>query len=141
MDRPAPIHLEEMYRFMRYVLETKRYGLQIYPKRCFWFIQAFGDSDFAGDRETRRSVYGYFVYFCGIPIAWKNKDMRSVVLSTTKPEYIALSEVVKEIKFIIQLLSTMNMNIEMAIIIYVDNVGSIWLQITEQSVKGQSMYT
>ena len=43
--------------------------------------------------------------------------MRSVVLSTTEAEYIALSEVVKEIKFIIQLLKTMNVNVEMPITI------------------------
>ena len=54
MDRPAPIHLKEMFRIIRYVLETKRYGLQFYPKRCSWFIQALSDSDFAGDRETRK---------------------------------------------------------------------------------------
>ena len=53
--------------------------------------------------------------------------MRSVVLSTTEAEYIALSEVVKEIKCITQLLNTMNVNVEMPITIYVDNVGAIWL--------------
>ena len=127
MDRPAPIHLKEMYRIIRYVLETKRYGLEFYPKRCSWIIHAFSDSVFAGDRETRRSVYGYFTCFCGIPIAWKSKGMRSVVLSTTEAEYIALSEVVKEIKFIIQLMSTMNVNAEVPMTIYIDNVGAIWL--------------
>ena len=85
-------------------------------------IQAFSDSDCAGDRETRRSVYGYFVYFCGITIACKIKGTRSVVLSTMEAEYRALSEVVKEIKFIIQLLKTMNVNVEMLIKIHVDNV-------------------
>ena len=52
--------------------------------------------------------------------------MRSVVLSTTEAEYIALSEVVREIKFIIQLLKPMNVNVEMPVTIYVDNVGAIW---------------
>ena len=32
--------------------------------------------------------------------------MKSVVLSTTEAEYMALSEVVKELKFIVQLLQT-----------------------------------
>ena len=50
-----------------------------------------------------------------------------MVLSTTEAEYIALSELVKEIKFIVQLMSTMNMNIEVTITIYVGNVGAIWL--------------
>ena len=62
-----------------------------------------------------------------IPINFKQKGMRSVVLSSTETEYIALSEVVKEIKFIIQLMSTINMNVEVPNTIYVDNVGAIWL--------------
>ena len=33
--------------------------------------------------------------------------MKSVVLSATEVEYMALSEVVKELKFIVQLLQTM----------------------------------
>ena len=61
----------------------QKYGLKFHPKRCSWIIHTFSDSDFAGYKETRRSVYGYFIYFCGIPIAWKSKGMRSVVLSTT----------------------------------------------------------
>ena len=54
--------------------------------------------------------------------------MRSVGLSTTEAEYIVLSEVVKETKnIIIQLLSTMNVNVKVPITIHVDNVGAIWL--------------
>ena len=53
--------------------------------------------------------------------------MRSEVLSTTEAEYIALSEVMKETKFITQLLKTMNVNVKMPITIYVDNVRAIWL--------------
>ena len=44
------------------------------------------------------SVFRYVIYFCGIPIAWRSKGMKSVVLSTTEAEYMALSEVVKELK-------------------------------------------
>ena len=56
--------------------------------------------------------------------------MKSVVLSTTEAEYIALSEVVKELKFIVQLLQTMNIEVELPITVYVDNVGAIWLSNT-----------
>ena len=67
--------------------------------------------------------------------------MRSIVLSTTEAEYIALSEVVKEIKFILQLMSTMNVKVE----IQSQFTLTMWVQYgcqtTEQQVKGQSMYT
>ena len=64
MDRHAPIHLQDMYRIIRYVLETRKYGLKFHPNIGSWFIQAFSGSDVAGDKKTRRSVYRYFVYFC-----------------------------------------------------------------------------
>ena len=53
--------------------------------------------------------------------------MKSVVLSTTDAEYMALSEVVIELKFIVQLLQTMNITVELQITVHVDNVGAIWL--------------
>ena len=40
---------------------------------------------------------------------------------------MALSEVVKKLKFIVQLLQTMNIEVELPITVHVDNVGLIWL--------------
>ena len=128
MDAPAPAHLKEMYKVIRHVLSTKGYGLKFELKKYIikWALKALSDSDFASDKETRISVFGYIIYFCGIPIAWRSKGMKSVVLSTTEAEYVALSEVVKELKFIVQLLQTMNIEVELPITVYVDNVGAIW---------------
>ena len=50
-----------------------------------------------------------------VPIVWRSKRMRSVVLATTEAVYIAISEVVKELKFIIQLLQTMKIEVEIPI--------------------------
>ena len=106
MDAPAPVHLTEMYKVIRHVLCTKGYGLKFELRKDMikWALKALSDSDFASDKETRISVFGYIIYFCGIPDACRSKGMKSVVLSTTEAEYMALSEVVKELKFIVQLL-------------------------------------
>ena len=40
---------------------------------------------------------------------------------------MALSEVVKDLKFIVHLLQTMNIEVELPITVHVDNVGAIWL--------------
>ena len=129
MDAPAPAHLKEMCKVIRFVLSTKDYGLKFKLIKSIrkWVLKALSDSDFASDKETRISVYGYVFYFCGIPIASRSKGMKSVVLSTTEAEYMALSEVVKELKFIVQLLQTMNITVELPIPVHVDNVGAIWL--------------
>ena len=105
MDAPVPVHLKEMYKAIRYVLSTKEHGLKFDLRKDMkkWELKALSDSDFASDKETSICVFGYIIYFCGIPIAWRSKGMKSVVLSTTEAEYMALSEVVKELKFIVQL--------------------------------------
>ena len=64
-----------------------------------WKLEALSDSDFANIKDTRYSVYGYKIYFCGIPLVWKSKIMKSVVLSTTEAEDMAVSEEVKETNF------------------------------------------
>ena len=128
MDVPTPAHLKEMYKLIRFVLSTKDYGLKFKLIKSIrkWVLKALSD-DFASDKETRISVYGYVIYFCGIPIAWRSKGMKSVVLSTTEAEYMALSKIVKELKFIVQLLQTMNITVELPITVHVDNVGALWL--------------
>ena len=40
---------------------------------------------------------------------------------------MALSEVVKELKFIVQLLQTMKITVGLPITVHVDNVGATWL--------------
>ena len=52
---------------------------------------------------------------------------KCVVLSTTEAEYIAVSEVVKEIKFLYQLPIFMGIKLPLPIKIEVDNMGAIWL--------------
>ena len=75
MDAPAPVHLKEIYKLIRLVLSTKDYGLKFKLIKSIrkWVLKAQSDSDFASDKEMRISIYGYVIYFCGIPIAWIQK--------------------------------------------------------------------
>ena len=118
-----------MYKLTRFVLSTKDFGLKFKLIKSIrkWVLKALSDSDFARDKENKITVYGYVIYFCGMRIVWRSMGMKSVVLSTTEAEYMALSEVVKELKFIVKLLQTMNIEVELPITVHVDNVGEIWL--------------
>ena len=128
MDGASKLQFREMLQVIKFILDIKDLGLKIVPtlQNGIWKLEAFSDSDFANDKETRISVYGYVIYFCGVPVAWKCKSMRSVVLSTTEAEYVAISEVVKEIKFIYQLLESMDVKVPLPIKVRVDNIGA-WL--------------
>ena len=118
-----------MYKLIRFVLCTKDYGLKFELMKDIkkWALNVLSDSDFASDKETWISIFGYIIYFCGIPIAWRSKRLKSFVLSTTEAEYMSLSEVVEELKFIDQLLQTMNVEVGLHITVRVENVGAIWL--------------
>ena len=49
------------------------------------------------------------------------------MLSTTDAEYVAVSEVVKEIKVLYQMLRSMEIKVPLPIKVQVDNVGATWL--------------
>ena len=89
MDGASKLQFREMLQVINISLK-----IVLTLQNSIWKLEAFSDSDFANDKETRISVYGYVIYFCGVPVAWTSKSMRSVVLSTTGAEYVAISEVV-----------------------------------------------
>ena len=78
-------------------------------------------------------------FICGVPVAWKSKSMKSVVLSTTEAEYVAVSDVVKEIKFLYQMRRSMEIKVPLPIKVQVDNVGEYGWPIIVVSQRGQSM--
>ena len=58
------------------------------------------DSDWAGDTDTRRSHAAYIIMMNGGPISGKSRRQDSVTLSMSEVEYMAASEVGKEILYL-----------------------------------------
>ena len=63
-------------------------------------VSGFVDSDFAADLDKRRSITGYVFILNGGAVSWKASLQSVVALSTTEAEYIALTEAVKEAKWL-----------------------------------------
>ena len=129
-DGATPGHWKALIRMIKYVLDTKEKRLKIEPKMDsddLFYMEGISDSEYSGDKDTRISVYGYIIYFCGAPVSWKSKSGRSVTLSSTEAEYFALSELAKEIIFLKQLVEYMGIKIRYPIIVRVDNVGAIYI--------------
>jgi Reverse transcriptase (RNA-dependent DNA polymerase) len=130
MGKASPAAYKELKRVLKYVLSTKNYGLYIEPKVSKvnkWEMIVYTDSDWAGDKDNRHSVTGYVMYFMNVPIMWKSRLQKTVALSSTEAEYYALSEAAKEIKFLIQVLESMGVKLELPVIVNVDNVGAIFM--------------
>jgi hypothetical protein len=128
MDGASPAHEKELKRVVNYLASEKDKGLKIEANRDpVWTIEAYSDSDFAGDKDDRKSITGYVVFVCGVAVSWKSKGQPNVTLSSTEAEYVALCETVREVKFISQLLETLNLIYPRPIKVKVDNIGAVFL--------------
>ena len=68
--------MKELLRVSKFTLKTFFYKLKIQPKGLpgeKWWLIIFCDADWAGDPEKRRSISGYILYFCGVPVLWKSR--------------------------------------------------------------------
>jgi len=68
-----------------------------------------------------------------VPICWRSRGQKGVTLSTTEAEYVACSEVVKELSFIVYLLRHMKIEVELPICVNVDNIGAIFVAENQNS--------
>ncbi|KAK2068462.1 hypothetical protein P8C59_003098 [Phyllachora maydis] len=58
----------------------------------------FSDSDFAGDKATSKSTYGYLYKLAGRPISWKTKRATTIALSTLEAKTNRLKEAIREVQ-------------------------------------------
>ena len=100
MDGATPEHYKTLLRLIKYVIDTKNHMLKLKVTRNdenIFNIQGYSDSDYAGNKDDRKSITGIIVYCAGVPIAWKSKGQKAVLLSSTESEYFAISELCTEI--------------------------------------------
>ena len=92
-----------------------------------WFIEAYSDSDWAGDPDDRKSVGSFVIFVCGVPVIWRSKSHVCLSLSSSEAEFYACAETVKEIPFVAQLLLFLDVEVELPVNVWVDNVGAIFM--------------
>ncbi|KRY44405.1 Retrovirus-related Pol polyprotein from transposon TNT 1-94 [Trichinella britovi] len=74
--------------------KTASYGLRF--QRNSGALVGFSDPDWGGNSDDRRSYTGYVFKFGNAAINWESRKQRTVALSSTEAEYMALSEACKE---------------------------------------------
>ena len=135
LDGASQAAYKEMLRVIKYVLDSKSKGLKIEPtlEELVWKIILFSDSDWAGDKDNRRSVGGHMLFLNGVLISWRSKLQKVVSLSSAEAEFYACSEAVKEIPFVIQILEFLGIAVEKPVEVMVDNIGAIYMSQNQMS--------
>ncbi|GJS50389.1 retrotransposon protein, putative, ty1-copia subclass [Tanacetum coccineum] len=88
--RPTEKHLHAVKRIFRYLRGTVNRGLW-YLKDSSIALTVFVDVDHAGCQDTRRSTSSSMQFLGDRLVSWSSKRQKSVAISSTEAEYIALS--------------------------------------------------
>jgi hypothetical protein len=86
-------------RIVRHLKFTRDQVLLIKPDKTKW-VQCYVNADFAADFSTETygdpvSVFsrsGYVIFYLNCPVIWVSEMQSEISLSTVEPEYIALSQ-------------------------------------------------
>ena len=136
---PSPAAYKEMLRVIKFTVDTADYGLKIHPTHISegmeWKLLLYSDSDWAGDKDDRKSISGHILYVNGVPVTWSSRGQKTVALSSAEAEYIAASEAVREVLFVVQMLDFMKIRVEMPVTVRVDNMGAIFMLENKSSNK------
>jgi hypothetical protein len=123
---PCPTHWQALKRVFRYLRATPTHGIH-FSGSSNGEIIGYSDADWAGDIETRRSTSGYVFLLNGGCISWRSKKQRTVALSSTEAEYMALSEATQEAVWLKAFVTELGEDIGGALTVYEDNQGAIAL--------------
>ena len=73
-------------------------------------LQGFVDADHGGDVDLSKSTSGYIYTIGGTTVSWMSRLQKCVSLSSTKAEYVAITEAGKEMIWLADYLEELGKN-------------------------------
>lgn len=125
VSKPRSLDYTEALRIVKYLVSTKDESLHMFNENETISLTAFADSDWAEDRQTRKSISGVICKVFGAPVSWSSRKQDIISTSTTESEFYALSEAVKEVQWLRNILKDFNVEVKEPIIINSDNQSTI----------------
>lgn len=126
-ESPKNSHVVALKRIFRYLKATLLDYCIVYKLENTFKFEGYTDADFAHDIDTRRSTTGYIFLINDSAITWRSHRQKTVALSTTEAECMAMCEGAKEAIWLQQLLADVGNNQKQPIILNFDNQGAIRL--------------
>ena len=125
MHNPNEEHWKAMERLVGYIKGKEKHELVLTrPKEIR--VVSYGDSSYSDCKDTRRSSTGDIHTVGGALVSWRAQKTKCVCLSSTKAEYVELTEMSKEQRFIQMILEEVFEN-KLPGIMFEDNEAAIFL--------------
>ena len=89
MDVANYIHWKELLRVVKYALKTQEKGIVLKPEKnqANISLKLVVDAEFAGNKDTRKSIMGRVINLNETPIGWNLKGQGGATLSSTEADY------------------------------------------------------
>jgi len=97
---PTPNHLTAAKSVLSYLNGTLDFAIKFPKCLSIPLLVGYVDSEFGGDLKAGKPRYGYIIYFLGAPIHWAARQQKLVAKSSMDAEIVALSELVRETRWI-----------------------------------------
>ncbi|XP_073136896.1 3-ketoacyl-CoA synthase 11-like [Henckelia pumila] len=88
------------------------HAVGVVSRRTNQDLQGYVDADMSGDLDDRKSTTGYVFILCGTTISWVSMLQKIVALSTIEAEYVAVTEVSKEMIWLRSFLEELDQKFE-----------------------------
>ncbi|MBW0495211.1 hypothetical protein O181_034926 [Austropuccinia psidii MF-1] len=136
LEKPGITHWTACLQVLRYLYHTRGLSLH-YSREGKKGIEAYADADWGNSVVDRRSTSGYIVTVNDHLVSWRTKKQPTVSHSTTEAEYKALSDMTKEVEWLMQLLKEIDLNKENSTPqLFNDNKGAIDLALSNANHNG-----
>ncbi|GMF23419.1 unnamed protein product [Phytophthora fragariaefolia] len=126
LENPGQKHWDAGIKVVWYLLKPKDVGIT-YDGLLGTELVAYSDADWTGNRDDRRSESGMILMMCGAPVMWCSTFQKTVTLSSTEAEYMALSNCAEDCVWMRRLLKDIGAEQVGATVIYEDNQGAMAL--------------
>ncbi|XP_031263525.1 secreted RxLR effector protein 161-like [Pistacia vera] len=126
MSNPGSEHWSALKWVLRYINGTSHIGLEYCKRYNSLDLVSFVDSDFAGNKYTRKSITAYVFTLGRNYVSWKSQLQPIVALSSTEVEYVVVANVFKKALWLQGILTEVNL-IDGVATIYSDSQSAIHL--------------
>ena len=116
---PLQHHLNHALYICKYLVGTSKYHL-VLDEKSHKGLCTYTDSDWARNKNDYCSITGNLLKIAGGAVLWMTQTQKSVALSSTEAEYMAMASSARQVMWVKSLYKEISCNNEV-ILIYADN--------------------